>query len=540
MQSPSPVPRDRSVYDSVICIDPAPPEPLSPSRSGRAQSDVGRRQLDKPRLALAIVAVLHGLLPLALLGAHHFYGHDEVVYLSQYSGHSPAAHFSAPRSRGTPLLVAPVTALTSSVVVLRVYLAALSGIGTYLAFVPWFKALARQRRPVSPYVVPFAAFLLSTLWVSIYYSFEAMPNQWSMFGVVAAAGLVLSADRRPTKRTVLGIILALGLAGLFRPQDSLWPGLALLASVGFFYDRTVSERLRLAGIVAVGLVAGWIDWIVEAYAYYQGPANRINESLAVNGGTGIHFSLGAQWSVLNGPLLCRNGCQASPVLLDQLWWVVGGALVAVAVVVAHRLGATRIVLVSIACGLAVIAEYTISVTYGAPRFLLPAYGLLSIPVAMAALWLLRVLWRPLIPLFVAGCVAQVAIQTHALLATVNAPIEQHAQKVIALDDQLAGMGISQPGCVTYWDKSGTVSDYVLGCRNYPLHDSVLSPLPAAAASSHVYVLAGHRPKQPTWFTGWPHGVLDVRGNPLHFWLVRPAPPVVQFAIPRTRPGSARS
>jgi len=53
---------------------------------------------------------------------------DEVVYVSQVSRHAPAAWFDPPRARGVPLIVAPVAFVTSSVVALRIYLSALSGL----------------------------------------------------------------------------------------------------------------------------------------------------------------------------------------------------------------------------------------------------------------------------------------------------------------------------------------------------------------------------------------------------------------------------
>jgi hypothetical protein len=67
---------------------------------------------------------------------------DESVYVSQVSGHAPAAWFDPARARGVPLLVAPVAALTSSVVALRVYLSLACGLGLTLALWTW-----RRLRP---------------------------------------------------------------------------------------------------------------------------------------------------------------------------------------------------------------------------------------------------------------------------------------------------------------------------------------------------------------------------------------------------------
>jgi len=67
---------------------------------------------------------------------------DESVYVSQVSGHAPAAWFDPARARGVPLLVAPAAALTSSVVALRVYLSLACGLGLTLALWTW-----RRLRP---------------------------------------------------------------------------------------------------------------------------------------------------------------------------------------------------------------------------------------------------------------------------------------------------------------------------------------------------------------------------------------------------------
>jgi hypothetical protein len=69
-------------------------------------------------------------------------GWDESVYVSQVSGHTPAAWFDPARARGVPLLVAPVAALTSSVVALRVYLSLACGLGLTVALWAW-----RRLRP---------------------------------------------------------------------------------------------------------------------------------------------------------------------------------------------------------------------------------------------------------------------------------------------------------------------------------------------------------------------------------------------------------
>jgi hypothetical protein len=109
---------------------------------------------------------------------------DESVYVSQVSGHAPAAWFDPARARGIPLLVAPVAALTSSVVALRVYLSVACGLGLTLALWTW-----RRLRPA--WVLGLAGVMFGSLWAAQYYGPQAMPDMWSALGALAAVGCFL-------------------------------------------------------------------------------------------------------------------------------------------------------------------------------------------------------------------------------------------------------------------------------------------------------------------------------------------------------------
>src|SRR6266478_3424469 len=109
---------------------------------------------------------------------------DESVYVSQVSGHVPAAWFDPARARGVPLLVAPAAALTSSVVALRVYLSLACGLGLTLALWTW-----RRLRPA--WVLGLAGVLFGGLWVAQYYGPQAMPDMWPALGGLAAVGCFL-------------------------------------------------------------------------------------------------------------------------------------------------------------------------------------------------------------------------------------------------------------------------------------------------------------------------------------------------------------
>jgi hypothetical protein len=66
---------------------------------------------------------------------------DESVYASQVTPGIPSAYFGAPRARGMPALLAPLTLLTSSTLALRLYIATLSAAGLFLALRVWRRLL---------------------------------------------------------------------------------------------------------------------------------------------------------------------------------------------------------------------------------------------------------------------------------------------------------------------------------------------------------------------------------------------------------------
>src|SRR5213080_1906383 len=130
---------------------------------------------------LAAVAVAFTLLQLALVRPGMGLGWDEAVYVSQVSTHAPAAFFSAPRARGITLLVAPIASWSSSTALLRVYLAVLSGLGLYWALRAW-----RGLFPVR--VIAAGGALFASLWITLFYGPQAMPNYWVAVGASATVG----------------------------------------------------------------------------------------------------------------------------------------------------------------------------------------------------------------------------------------------------------------------------------------------------------------------------------------------------------------
>ncbi|MEW2514368.1 hypothetical protein [Streptomyces sp. NPDC046870] len=316
----------------------------------------------------AAVAAAFTLAQLVLVRPGLGLGWDETVYVSQVSGHAPASFFSAPRARGVSLLVAPVAAWSSSTALLRTYLALLSGLALFLALRAW-----RGLFPVR--VLAFGGALFASLWVTLFYGPQAMPNYWVAVAALAAVACFL---RAPTDRSALwGLAGSAALMAWMRPVDAVWATAPLLA-LG------LARRNRRALLVLLaGLAAGAAEWVAEAYTSYGGLARRLSDGSAIQGGLGWHFAVVDQLRALGGRTLCRPCTGALPHPLVTLWWWTLPALAALALVVARRGRRPAATVLPLACAATAAFPYLFLIGYAAPRFLLPAYALLAIPVADA-------------------------------------------------------------------------------------------------------------------------------------------------------------
>lgn len=353
--------------------------PMPPARTPRRFEGLG---------GPAVVAAAFTLLQLALVRPGMGLGWDEAVYVSQVSGHTPAAFFSAPRSRGISLLVAPVASWSSSTSLLRVYLAVLSGLGLFLALRVW-RGLFPER------VVVLAGILFATLWVTVFYGPEVMPNYWVAIGALAGVGCFLRAQADRHDRAALwGAGASAALLAWMRPTDAVWvvlPLFVLLVCVRRW------RRPRLLAALVVGLGSGAVGWVAEAYVSFGGLGARLADASRIQGGLGWNIAVLDQLRGLGGQTLCRP-CD-SPLPAPQLiaWWFALPLLAAVGLAVAVRGRRTARTLLPLVCATTASVPYLFMIGYAAPRFLLPFYALLALPVADALVHLVttvRRAWRP--------------------------------------------------------------------------------------------------------------------------------------------------
>jgi hypothetical protein len=453
-----------------------------------------------PRVT-ALVAVAFTLAQLALVHPSMGLGWDETVYVSQVSSHAPAAFFSAPRARGVSLLVAPVASWSSSTTVLRVYLALLSGLGLFAALRVW-RGLFPER------VLALAGALFATLWVTLFYGPQAMPNYWVAIGALVCVGCFLRARAdRSDRAALLGIGLSAALMAWMRPTDAVWVTLPLLvlttALPGWRRPRTLLA-------LTVGLIAGAVEWIVEAYASFGGLGQRLADASSIQGGLGWNIAVGDQLRSLGGRVLCRPCTGGMPSPGVTAWWFVLPLVAALGLVIAVRSRRPAATLLPLACAATAGAPYLLMIGYAAPRFLLPFYALLAIPAADALVHLVTVpgrRWRPLIVAFVAVALAgHLAVQFTVLQDTVRRTTEGH-RSWAATAAALHRLGV-RPPCRLTGPQSIPIAFYT-GC--YALaasgHNANTTRRAITRAARHLPVAALTRPgsEPPGYARDWaPH------------------------------------
>ncbi|WP_405866664.1 hypothetical protein OG407_45225 [Streptomyces sp. NBC_01515] len=484
--------------------------------SGSAYATLaGTRRLGPPTTSrrseypLAVVAGAFTLAQLVLVRPGLGLGWDETVYVSQLSAHAPAAFFSAPRARGISLLVAPITSWSSSTTLLRVYLAALSGLALFLALRAW-----RGLFPVR--VLALAGALFASLWVTLLYGIQAMPNYWVAVGALAAAGCCLRARAdRSDRAAVWGLVASASLMAWMRPTDAVWATLPLLAFL------VAARHWRLLVALLAGLASGAAEWVIEAYVSYGGLTQRLHEASAIEGGLGWHVAVVDQLRSLGGRALCRPCTGEMPNSAVDVWWLVLPVLAVVGLVVAIRARRTTATLVPLACAATAAFPYLFMIGYAAPRFLLPAYALVAIPVADALIHLVTRptgVWRGVaVTLLAIGLAGHLAIQLAVLERTVDRTNTQHRDwsRTAA---ELHRLGVRKPCLLTGQDAIPIA--FYTGCASAATggHNANTSRTTLDRTARRMPVAditpAGSRP--PAYARDWPahrHGGLDLRVAP---------------------------
>lgn len=501
----------------------------------------------RPDGLLIVVCAAFAVAVLASLPLTFAPGWDEIVYLSRFGPYAPATPFSAPRSRGVPLLVAPVAAGSDAVVVLRCYLAVAAALALYLGFRPWTRVFGG---PVVPAV---AAAAYGSGWLAVFYAGAAMPNHYLAMAAVGAVGCFLLATApvvpashgpgRPWRAArpigpLVGLAGALGVAALMRPNDAVWLAVPLLLAA-----LAVPAWRRPAPAVAIttGLAAGLVPWAIEAQVRFGGVRQRLHEAGAIQGGTRPTFSLPEYLTTLDGPLLCRPCTADSVTWSATVWWLLLPPLVALGLYAAHRAGRTPEVWLPVVVAVSVSATYLGFIDYAAPRFLLPAYALLAIPVALGVTAVVRRAWPAGAPVRDAGprpartradagrwLRAGAVTLVLAVIATAHGTVQwrtlRHHVRVQEqaradwqrIADVLHAQGV-RPPCLLGGSQAVVPIAHAAGCRS---QRDTPDGRESGGGVPDAFVLRGRH--RPAWTRGWP--VHRVPGAERRGWRVAVAPP----------------
>ncbi len=476
---------------------------------------------------LAAVSAAFTILQLISFSLRTGLSWDEVVYVSQVSPHAHAAFFDPARSRGVPVLVAPVTLVTSSVAVLRGYLAVMSGLALFGSLLAW-----RRLRPA--WMLALAGVMFGGLWVTLYYAPQAMPDEWMAFAALAAVGMfarlagplsgehgIPSPGPRARRWLLAGLVAVLAAAGLMRIGDAMI--LAAVLAVAALALRPWRNWPLLAAI-AGGAVLGAAEWVIEAYARFGGPLRRLHLAGAEQGGIGVHLSgMWAELRALNGPTLCRPCTIGWRYPELSLWWLAIPVLVVLGLLAARRAGRLSSALLAAVCAAAVGAPYLFGIDYAAPRFLLPSYALVAIPVADllgAILITARATRRPaIIGVVAAGLALQVLSQLVVLTRQASGTANFH-RDYTKIASELHALGV-RPPCLVNGAQAIPVAFYA-GCASTPEGRGSHRPsLTALGGSGRLVVLEWRHERPPAFAAGWQRTVLTGTG---HLRLVAYLPP----------------
>jgi hypothetical protein len=476
-------------------------------RDGSRTTSGGTRR-GRPDGALAAVAAVFTLAQLLLVRPVMGLGWDETVYVSQVSANAPAAFFSAPRARGTSLLVAPIASWSSSTPLLRIYLAVLSGLALYLGLRAW-RGLFPTR------VLALAGALFASLWVTLFYGPQAMPNYWVAVGALTAVGCYLRARTDPS--ALWGLAAGAALMAWMRPTDAVWASLPLLAHA------LLRRRPRPLAVLLAGLAAGALEWVIEAYVSYGGLGARLDAASAIQGGLGWNIAVLDQVRSLGGRALCRPCTGSVPNPVVTVWWFVLPLLAVVGLIVAMKARRRGYTLVPFACAATAAFPYLFMIGYAAPRFLLPAYALLAIPVAQGGLFLAtasRGVWRPVaVAVLGLGLAAHVTVQVLVLEGVVSRTTADH-RAWARTADELHRLGVT-PSCLLTGHEAIPVAFYA-GCASAATAghnaNSSAESITETARRTPVAALvtAGARP--PSYARDWP----SVRFGELRIYYAVPA------------------
>ncbi len=389
---------------------------------------------------------------------------DEAIYLSQVTPGAEPLPFVPSRARGITFLALPILQLGGSLAQLRLFLAVASATALIASFRMWV--------PIIGFGAVAAAVLFPGAWPVLFYGSELMPNLWmGLIGVAATAVLArrLAGRLGRSDELVAGGLVAV--AALVRPLDAVVLTAALVLIPIAVRRATVSWTVHLV----LGLLAGWAPWLVEMTARSGSPWEAFAAAARL-GHTG-------RWSLLENArqyLALSDGPSIGPVadpdipLSGALWLVGFGVLVVLGLRASNRRGLLPSLVVPLAAGTALAAEYVLLTDAQAPRFLLPALALLTLPAGVGLATLVvnvrdretsaptRIVAVVATSLVLVWAVVQLGIATR-----VEAGVTRQRASAQRAGLEVRDLAAGKP-CHVYSEGSFPIVGFAAGCRAAPL------------------------------------------------------------------------
>ena len=361
--------------------------------------------LRQGQIALLLVGLMFLVVQLVIVRHPLGLSQDESNYLAKVDPRVPELYWTQPRAWGMPVLAAPVAVFSPSLTIYRLYFGFLASAGLIAAFWPWLRVFR-------PAVAPAATLFFSTIWFTAAFGSLVMPNLYVGLCAVAVTGLFLRAVHAPVWWRLILTAAAAGSVALVRPTDSVLV-IAPLCAIALVVPRM--RRLRVLAAVAVGELLGWLPWIIEGYLRFGGLVERLRAA-ETSGTHGLDLrssNLLIFPRLLDGtPMYCCSGgtpADAGPVPLAMTTWL-AGVLVIAALGVIWSVSERRLpemMLVCLPAGV-LAAFYLLLPGFTALRFLLPAFAMVSLPVAFALVHAMRQWPRTAAVIVVAALVGHVA------------------------------------------------------------------------------------------------------------------------------------
>lgn len=395
---------------------------------------------------------------------------DESIYLSQVTPGAAPLPFVPSRARGITFLAAPVMQLGGSLAQLRLFLAVASLLLLIAAFRSW--------APIIGFGAAAAAFLFAGAWPTLFYGSELMPNLWVALIAVAATAVLarrLAIGEGRYDELLAGAFVAI--AALIRPLDAVVLTAALVLLPIAVQRGTVPWVVHLV----LGLAAGWAPWLVEMTARFGSPADAFAAAARL-GHTG-HWTL---FENARQYLALSDGPSIGPVphpdipISGALSLIGLAILVGVGILAANGSGLLPALVVPTTAGLALAVEYIVFTDAQAPRFVMPAMSLLTIP---AGLGLVSVVMRPdreraKSIRFVAGAVASLVVITWVIVqlgiaARVEASVIEQRSSAERAGLRVRRLAAGEP-CHVYAEGSFPIVGFLARCRAAPIGNVLMA------------------------------------------------------------------